>query len=214
MIHWKCGVDGLGIFGQYKDGRFPFLNEIGSPERMRHLNKTYHVNRRMKDPRIYMQSFDLLMGSYPSGQVPMNLEIQKPVKISIDCSDDVEAALRERWLKEVRFELVMQSRPMGSIDQFEFLACSLAPEDRFEVQVNGRPVPESSIKMLRVLDVPGFQVPFPLNNYLGLEWVQPAEEVRSGANEIVIALIQRTEGLSIRSSWRRYGSNWLIRKER
>ena len=34
MIHWKCGVDGLGIFGQYKDGWFPFLNEIGSPERM------------------------------------------------------------------------------------------------------------------------------------------------------------------------------------
>ena len=61
----------LLLFNHYKEGRFPFVNEIGRPERIARLSKTYKVGRKSKDPAVYLQNLDRLMGSYPGGQVPM-----------------------------------------------------------------------------------------------------------------------------------------------
>ncbi len=191
QLHWQTGVDGLLLFNHYKEGRFPFLNEIGRPERLARLSKTYKVGRSAKDPAVYLQNLDRLMGSYPGGQVPTDVEPNRPIQIHIDCYDDLDAAVADGAINRIGIELFFRTKAKGREDMFEFLSASLTPEDKFKIAVNGATVPQDSVKPLRPLSLSGVDAPYKLNTIYGLEWTQPIQTIRKGPNNIQIELVHK-----------------------
>jgi len=191
QMHWQTGVDGLLLFNHYKEGRFPFINEIGRPERLARLSKTYKINRKARDPAIYIQNFDRLMGSFPGGQVPLDVEPNHPLHIHIDCYDEITAAANNGVLKEATIRLFFKTKARGREDMFEFLSASLTPEDQFRIRVNGSAVPRDRLQFLRPLSLSGVDAPYKLNTIYGLQWVESVSTVRNGPNDIEIELSHR-----------------------
>jgi hypothetical protein len=195
QLHWQTGVDGLLFFNHYKEGRFPFVNEVGRPERLARLSKTYRVNRNSKDPTVYIQNFDRLMGSYPGGQVPLEVKPNRPVQVHLDCYDDLEEATAAGAIKRIAIQLFFKTRVRGRDDMFEFLTASLTPEDRFGISVNGAVVPEDHLQPIRPLSLSGVDAPYKLNSIYGLEWTQPVTTLRRGPNIVRIELLHRNPRL-------------------
>jgi hypothetical protein len=190
-LHWQTGVDGLLLFNHYKEGRFPFINEIGRPERIARLSKTYKVGRKAKDPAVYLQNLNRLMGSYPGGQVPIDIEVNHPIQIHLDCYDDLDTAVADDAIKRIGIQLLFKTKSRGREDMFEFLTASLTPEDKFKITVNGAVVPTDSLLPLRPVTLSGVDAPYKMNTIYGVEWTQPISTIRKGANNIQIELVQR-----------------------
>ncbi len=76
QLHWQTGVDGLLLFNHYKEGRFPFVNEIGRPERIARLSKTYKVGRKSK---ILLSICRIWIGSWALIQVVRFRSMSSPI---------------------------------------------------------------------------------------------------------------------------------------
>jgi hypothetical protein len=190
QMHWQTGVDGLLLFYHYKEGRFPFVHEIGRPERIARLSKTYKVNRKVRDLAIYIQ-FRSADGLISGRSASTDVEPNHPIHIHIDCYDEITAAAAAGVLKQVAIRLFFKTKVQGREDMFEFLTASLTPEDRFSIRVNGSAVPPDRLQLLRPLSLSGVDAPYKLNTIYGLEWLQPVSTVRTGAHDIEIELLHK-----------------------
>jgi len=82
--------------------------EIGSPEKLRSLDKTY------KPVAGCGYEHPWMIGGWPDVQVPVELREGVPVTVKLHCFDNVQEAARLGRLREVRVRLMMPFPPRST----------------------------------------------------------------------------------------------------
>ena len=185
MLHWETGVDGLQLYNYYYDhervrttGDF-IVYETGENaakpffHEIGSREKLRYLDKTYKAVAGVGYTHPWMIGGFPGVQVPVELREGKPVRVEIYSYDDVEEAARRGRLKEIRFRLTM-SWP--------------APLDAFRALVNGHEA--SGVEFMRSG-----------NNFKGIQFVERAENMRKGKNEVEVELVRRTPRVVAGAMW-------------
>ena len=178
--YWDQGVDGVYLahwFNNwpYRGDFYEKLREIPYPEVMAPKDKTYFVTT--------------TTGRYPrpslepglSMQLPVNLEVNQPVKVKISISDDLP-----RWHKAGRVrEVLLRVRITNSTEL-----------DRFNFRLNGKPLPDAGLRKINQLyrmTAPRYRIN---NSYWYIYRLNHNHWPFKGNNTVEITLTQRDPNIT------------------